>query len=406
MLAHHVQFPDRFIFLQLQSPDSSNFTFQDKCKGISFLNSGNMDDDMMKEVTNAIYRDWRTIAFHLYLTNEELDHIDRKFFSEKDKTEQMLKTWLKQKTGFDKISKLAGACRACNLNNLASELEQGLNEELLLKISEEITEGKCRPLGFNLDFSDAELDWMETSEPNVLPRVRMMLGTWRMAQSYNSDKITLLSRALHNCGLRRLELKVTRGLDDEILSSFAIRIDTSWKILAQNLGLSLNDVVHLEKFPWEKQPYQMLLLWRKRQHRSVDVLGALCKGLKKSGLPDLASDLVQGVTDEMLINIASSVGDRWKALGECLGFSNAELKAIPGGSDSGLTMLKLWRELHDYSSDRLEKLLKALEKCGLDNIANVYRKPELKESQEQKRSLSDVSDDLLVYKELIPKGKY
>ncbi|XP_033626326.1 uncharacterized protein LOC117289348 isoform X2 [Asterias rubens] len=370
----------------------------------SLSDKGNMDDNMMKEVTNAIYRDWRTIAFNLYLSKEDLEHIDRKCHSEKDRTEQMLRMWLKQKTGFDKISKLANACRTCSLHDLANELEQGLNEELLMTISGEITEGKCRPLGFNLNFSDSELDWMETNEPNLLPRVRMMLGTWRMAQSYNSDKITLLSRALHNCGLRRLELKVTRGLDDDIVSSFAVRIDTAWKVLGQNLGLSLGDIHQLEKFPREKQPYQMLLLWRKRQHRNVDVLGALYEGLKKTGLPDLASDLVQGVTDEMLDRIAISVGERWKLLGEFLGFSDAELKEISLGSNNGLRMLKLWRELHDYSSDRMTKLLKALDECGLGKIANMYRKLEESHSLEQKWSLSDVSDDQHIYKELRPKA--
>ena len=78
------------------------------------------------------------------------------------------------------------------------------------------------------------------------------------------------------------------------MSSFAVRIDTAWKVLGQSLGLSLGDIHQLEKFPREKQPYQMLLLWRKRQHRNVDVLGALYKGLNKTGLPALASDLVQG----------------------------------------------------------------------------------------------------------------
>lgn len=94
---------------------------------ISFLLLGNMDDNMMKEVTNAIYRDWRTIAFNLYLSKEDLEHIDRKCHSEKDRTEQMLRMWLKQKTGFDKISKLANACRTCSLHDLANELEQGMS---------------------------------------------------------------------------------------------------------------------------------------------------------------------------------------------------------------------------------------------------------------------------------------
>ena len=107
----------------------------------------------------------------------------------------------------------------------------------------------------------------------------------------------------------------------------------------------------------------------------------------------------------MLDRIAISVGERWKLLGEFLGFSDAELKEISLGSNNGLRMLKLWRELHDYSSDRMTKLLKALDECGLGKIANMYRKLEESHSLEQKWSLSDVSDDQHIYKELRPKGK-
>ena len=87
----------------------------------------------------------------------------------------------------------------------------GLDEDLLMKIAGRIPPGKARPLGTFLNFCDAEMDRIEDMAPATVPFIRVMLARWRTRQSHNSDKILLLSNALHHCGLRQLALEVARG---------------------------------------------------------------------------------------------------------------------------------------------------------------------------------------------------
>ena len=85
-----------------------------------------------------------------------------------------------------------------------------------------------------------------------------------------------------------------------------------------------------------------------------------------------------GVNDEILDQIGSLVGDRWGHLGSHLGFSEHELKALQveriSEFEKIITMLRRWRERHDYAEDRLKFLMSALRKCGLDNVADIYKK--------------------------------
>ncbi|XP_038067617.1 uncharacterized protein LOC119737375 isoform X2 [Patiria miniata] len=332
-----------------------------------------LEEDLVKEVVNKIYKDWRTVGYCLYLTKEEISRIEAKCPMEKDRTAEMLRAWQRKGTGYDNITRLAEACRRCNLSELANELEQGLDETLLFKIASGIPQGKARPFGTFLNFSEEEMDLFEAETPHTLPRVRFMLAKWRTRQSHNSDKIMLLSNALQTCGLRQLALEVARGLDDDIMLSFAVQIGHNWKILATMLRLDVEDIQQLEDFSADKQPYQMLMLWRRRQNRRVDVLGALAKGLRESGLPDLAYGLVQGVTDEMLYKLAIMIGDKWEAIALHLGFTEEELKELKSETNSETViitnMLTKWRERHDYTKERFGFLMEALRACGLGNLA-------------------------------------
>ena len=100
-------------------------TFHPFCPNDYLSETDSLDAEMVREVTNAIYKDWRTIAYSLHMTKEDVECIEKKKLTEKDRTEQMLKIWQKKERGYDKISLLAEACRACNFNELASELDQG-----------------------------------------------------------------------------------------------------------------------------------------------------------------------------------------------------------------------------------------------------------------------------------------
>ena len=77
--------------------------------------------------------------------------------------------------------------------------------------------------------------------------------------------------------------------------TLSIRIGTAWKNVATTLGMFVSNITSLQDFSLDKQPYQMLMQWRRKQHRDVDVLGALYKGLTESGLPELAHELVRGM---------------------------------------------------------------------------------------------------------------
>ncbi|XP_038067696.1 uncharacterized protein LOC119737423 isoform X6 [Patiria miniata] len=347
-----------------------------------------LEEDVVEEVVKTICKDWRTVGFSLYLRREEMDRIAADCETEKERTAEMLRAWQRKGTGYDNISRLADACRRCNFSELANKLDQGLDETLLCKIASDIPPEKARVFGMFLNFSDEEMDLFEVETPHPLPRLRFMLAKWRTRQSHNSDKIMLLSNALQSCGLRQLALEVARGLDDDIMLSFAVHIGHNWKILATTLHLDVNVIKQLADFSEDKQPYQMLMLWRRRQDRSVDVLGALAKGLRDSGLPDLAYDLVQGVTDEMLGKLAVMIGDKWEAVAQFLGFNEEELKELKSDRNAETVtitnMLTKWRERHDYTRDRFGFLMEALRACGLGNIAESFEEDRRRLEQSKK----------------------
>ncbi|XP_022082188.1 uncharacterized protein LOC110974701 isoform X2 [Acanthaster planci] len=360
-----------------------------------------LEDDVVQEVLDTVSKDWEKIAHSLYLSNDEIYGIASKRGTSRDRAEEMLRVWQKRKIGYDKISRLAAACRANGFIKLADDLEQGLDEDMLMKIASNIPTHKARPLGTFLNFSDAELERIEDKASDTVPFVRLMLAQWRTRQSHNSDKIMLLSNALHYCGLRQLELEVARGLDDEIMLSFAVQIGHSWKILATTLRLDLKDIHNLECFSQDKQPYQMLMLWRRKQPRSVDVLGALSKGLRESGLPDLASDLVQGVDDEMLYKLATLIGDVWDVVALHLGFSEEEIKELSDtkGSEviSIINMLNKWRERHDYTKDRFMFLMEALRASGLGQVAESFEEDKHKVELSRKNAASAKTEEYPEY---------
>ncbi|XP_038067277.1 ubiquitin carboxyl-terminal hydrolase CYLD-like isoform X2 [Patiria miniata] len=355
----------------------------------SYLDTNFLEEDVVEEVAKTIYKDWRTVGFSLYLSREEIDRIAADCETEKDRTAEMLRAWQRKTTGYNNISRLAEACRSCHFDELANKLEQGLDETLLCKIACGIPPEKARPFGTFLNFSDEELDYFDAKAPHTLARVRFMLAKWRTRQSHNSDKIMLLSNTLQSCGLRQLALEVARGLDDDIMLSFAVQIGQGWKNLAKTLRLDVKDIQQLEDFSEDKQPYQMLMLWRRRQHRSVDVLGALAKGLRESGLLDLAYGLVQGVTDEMLYKLAMMIGDKWEVIALHLGFTEEELAELKSDKFSETTttilnMLTKWRERHDYTRDRFGFLMEALRACDLGNLAESMEEDRRRVEQSKK----------------------
>ncbi|XP_038066495.1 uncharacterized protein LOC119736553 [Patiria miniata] len=274
-----------------------------------------LDEDLVKEVVNTIYKDWRTVGLSLNLSTEEIQGIEAKCPQEKERTVEMLRAWQRKGTGYDTISRLAEACRSCHFDELANELEQ--------------------------------------------------------------------------------------GLVDDIMLSIAIKIGHNWKVLAKTLRLDTKDIEQLEDFSEDKQPYQMLMLWRRRQDRSVDVLGALAKGLRESGLPDLAYDLVQGVTDEILCKLAMLIGGSWEKIALHLGFTEEELEELKSDkffeTATILNMLTKWRERHDYTRDRFGFLMEALRACDLSNLAELMEEERHRMEQSKKVALSAKTEEYPEY---------
>lgn len=88
-----------------------------------------------------------------------------------------------------------------------------LSDLEILKLSEEISPNDWRKLCFRLGIDEATVARAEReNQTNLAEGIYKTLVQWRRGQLENEERVVLLE-ALISCGLRRLEDRLTRGID-------------------------------------------------------------------------------------------------------------------------------------------------------------------------------------------------
>ena len=87
------------------------------------------------------------------------------------------------------------------------------------------------------------------------------------------------------------------GLDEDLLHDLAIKLQKDWRRLGTWLHLPNPELSKLATGYADdsKRAHQVLVMWRKRQHASCDLLGELAKALRDTEYRETADWLVQGL---------------------------------------------------------------------------------------------------------------
>ncbi|XP_072051858.1 uncharacterized protein [Amphiura filiformis] len=320
------------------------------------ISESEMDTELLDIVADRTYSKWKSLASELGLENETIEEIDKSGSPlYKDAARRMLDVWDQEiSIGCEKLSLLVRACRHSGNAELANELEQGLDTDMMERISRMVDATKWFPFGEALGFSNEHLIALENSCDVVKLRVYTMLGSWRNTQPFTSDKILAISTALEHCGLSQLAWEICRGLDEDLLNDLAFKLQKDWRRIGTLLHLPNAELSKLANGYTDdaKRAHQVLVKWRKRQHASCDLLGELAKVLRETEHRKIADWLVQGIHDNVLDKIASLIADEWEELAKNLGFQKADIEAIKDGNKLEAQriykMLCQWRYRQHY----------------------------------------------------------
>lgn len=87
------------------------------------------------------------------------------------------------------------------------------------------------------------------------------------------------------------------GLDEDLLYDLAFKLQKDWRRIGTLLHLPNAELNKLAaNFTDDgKRAHQVLVMWRKRQHASCDLLGELAKVLRDTEHKETADWLVQGL---------------------------------------------------------------------------------------------------------------
>ena len=88
------------------------------------------------------------------------------------------------------------------------------------------------------------------------------------------------------------------GLDEDLLNDLAYKLQKDWNRLGTWLHLPSAEMRKLEANYTNdaKRAHQVLVMWRKRQHASCDLLGELAKMLRETEYRGISDWLVQGLS--------------------------------------------------------------------------------------------------------------
>ncbi|XP_071482472.1 uncharacterized protein, partial [Diadema antillarum] len=316
-----------------------------------------LDNDVLRTVAAHVAPIWKKFAKDLKLTDSEVKSISLLHVRDKDCTMDMLHRWREQMAcSRDKLRPLILACRKAELDGLANEIEQGEDG------------GSGLPRRIQMSHK------LELEEHDLTQRVYHMLLDWRVIQPFEADKQLVLAEALRSFGLNDLGLEVCRGLSLRILDHVSKSIGKSWKLFGQKLGLSDEDIGRVTDRGNDTNTARSILhKWKRRQDRSVDLLGVLSEALSACKKPKLAQMVIKGMDDDVLEIIANMMEHK---LDDILMALRVPERVRFGTKDRGppttVELLKWWRACRlDGASNGRELLHSVLQRYGCHDAATL-----------------------------------
>ncbi|XP_033125271.1 uncharacterized protein LOC117123463 [Anneissia japonica] len=345
-----------------------------------------IEDDLLKKIALAVNEKWYIMGKLLGLSKKKLRAIGMKPAYFDDKAFRMLKTWQKDNRCVrDKLGFIARtlAFKEVDNQNLSNELFQGVDDEILEFVSQEVDK-KWDTLAKKLEVIPNIIEQIgKNCRANHNIMCYEVLVIWRTNQPPVSDKVLFLASVLNQVGFENVATFLIQGLDDEFLQVLSVGLSSSWQDVAIELGMTQNEVNDIEYGPVKdtsKQAHQAFMRWKKQQPSSVDKLGILASALKKTGHDGLAQHLLGGLEDGNIHKIAieflrNKVGKQ--TLCTTLNFKESHLRYFERKFLSDFAQMKAmmfaWRAQLIHTKDKKQELIKLLGNNGFtDILKNVF----------------------------------
>ncbi|XP_072040111.1 uncharacterized protein [Amphiura filiformis] len=177
-----------------------------------------------------------------------------------------------------------------------SEIDPGyqipMDDASLQRLAEQI--GDWEALGHYLQVKDANIHRIKMDYTPDQYRYQLLL-TWRQMQGNDAGKQKTLRKALVNIGRQDLaygESESAKALSDLILKGLVDKLDRKqWEGLAIMLGCTIEEIDIREGQTQETAMVNLLVKWRRRQSRNIDVIKYMAAGLKVCERYDLAEQI-------------------------------------------------------------------------------------------------------------------
>ncbi|KAJ8041594.1 Ubiquitin carboxyl-terminal hydrolase CYLD [Holothuria leucospilota] len=222
---------------------------------------------------------------------------------------------------------------------------------------------------------------------------------WEQLNEGHKAAFKELKNSLKKSGFRELVYFMEGGQPTDgdfhpsIVEVVVYKFGNGLPLLADKLGVRIT----AEKLPESVLGEQIFDIWQKlllgpeKLSQLVRVIKEISREISKTRekeqtsvrkaeeLADLALELEQGLSESVIRSISSTVPkEEWYQLGYSLGLSQLRLNAMERKffslSDRVFHVLRYWQMIQPYEVDQAEKLIVALQSCGLQENIRIISK--------------------------------
>ncbi|PIK48541.1 hypothetical protein BSL78_14596 [Apostichopus japonicus] len=367
---------------------------------------GCFDETVLNTVILSVTNSWKLFAAELGVKQHELTGKLTQDMNPYDCLRTAFDIWNTNEKGCNKLGQLLKVCRAIGRDTLADEIEQGLNESVLRRISRIIERKHLKLLGEKLLISEVRLDAFRQTF-NIIPeRVYRMLSYWSMLQSFDANKIEMLASVLYDIGLGHVsEKELYKGLRQHELENTAALLSDNWQKLAPVLVKTQDIDYIMEQMGDSSQNcFRMLNIWRGRQIRADDVnlKETLFQAMCDCDLNREARQLYCGLDPYTVMELSVKLLFDWPLLAKYFGYQKVEIAERMRSFNQAEMTLKMLNEWLNANKD--EDPRKTKEKL-LEGFVTIRREDLVEWLQNRDDGVCEVSGLKQTAKKATPESK-
>ncbi|XP_071823939.1 uncharacterized protein [Apostichopus japonicus] len=367
---------------------------------------GCFDETVLNTVILSVTNSWKRFVAELGVKQHELTGKLTQDMNPYDCLRIVFDIWNTNKRGCNKLGQLLKACRAIGRDTLADEIEQGLSEYVLRRMSHQIETKQLRLLGEKLRISDVRLDAFREKFTFLSDRVYRMFSYWSMLQSFDANKIEMVASVLYDIGLGHVaEKELYKGLRQYELEKTAALLSDNWQKLAPVLVKTQDiDYIMEQKGDSSQNCFKMLSIWRGRQIQADDVnlKDILFQAMCQCNLYREARQLYYGLDPDTVMELSAKLLFDWPLLASSFGYNKGEIAQRMRGSDQAEMALKMLNEW--LCANKAENPTTTKEKL-LEGFVTIRREDLVEWLQNRDDGVCEVRDLKQTAKKATPESK-